>query len=248
MALAEIPPLAQAAARSLGAALLVAGCGRARAASRCSTRDGTLRGGLLAGALFAAEFACIFVGLQFTTASRMVVFIYLSPFVVALGMPFIARGERPGARAVAGLADRRSPAWPGPLPRALRQPAAGARPVARRRARRARRRAVGRDHAGDPRHRGWRARRPRRPCCTSWRCRARCWPGRRGRPASRWPAQLSALALGLAGLPDGDRHLRQLPALVLAGAPLPGHAAGRVHAADAGVRPDAPAWACWASR
>ena len=45
------------------------------------------------GSLFAAEFACIFLGLQFTTASRMAVFIYLSPFVVALGMPFIARSR-----------------------------------------------------------------------------------------------------------------------------------------------------------
>jgi len=67
-------------------------------------RDGSLAGGLLAGSLFAAEFACIFIGLQFTTASRMVVFIYLSPFVVALGMPFIARSERLNLRQMAGLA------------------------------------------------------------------------------------------------------------------------------------------------
>jgi drug/metabolite transporter (DMT)-like permease len=58
----------------------------------------------LAGLLFAAEFACIFVGLQFTTASRMVVFIYLSPFVVAMGMPLIARGERLAASQWLGLA------------------------------------------------------------------------------------------------------------------------------------------------
>ena len=57
-------------------------------------RDGSLPGGLGAGLLFAAEFACIFIGLQFTSASRMVVFLYLSPFVVALGMPFISRAER----------------------------------------------------------------------------------------------------------------------------------------------------------
>ncbi|MFZ9432853.1 MAG: DMT family transporter [Burkholderiaceae bacterium] len=50
-------------------------------------------GGLLAGALFAAEFAMIFWGLQHTHASRMIVFIYLSPFVVAIGMPWIARSE-----------------------------------------------------------------------------------------------------------------------------------------------------------
>ncbi|MES2957935.1 MAG: DMT family transporter [Pseudomonadota bacterium] len=93
VALAEIAPLTQAAARSLGAALLVLAWARWRGI-KLTARDGTLRGGLLAGVLFAVEFACIFVGLQFTSASRMAVFIYLSPFVVALGMPFIARGER----------------------------------------------------------------------------------------------------------------------------------------------------------
>jgi drug/metabolite transporter (DMT)-like permease len=66
-------------------------------------RDGSGVGGLLAGALFAAEFACIFIGLQFTSASRMVVFLYLSPFVVALGMPWIAHGERLSGRQWAGL-------------------------------------------------------------------------------------------------------------------------------------------------
>lgn len=92
VALAEIPPLAQAGARSLGAALLLALWARWRGLS-IWTRDGTGVGGWLAGALFAAEFACIFVGLQYTAASRMIVFIYLSPFIVALGMPLIARDE-----------------------------------------------------------------------------------------------------------------------------------------------------------
>ncbi len=55
--------------------------------------DGTLQAGLLAGLLFAAEFACIFLGLQYTTASRMTVFIYLAPFVVALGMSLVLRKE-----------------------------------------------------------------------------------------------------------------------------------------------------------
>ena len=65
--------------------------------------DGSLAGGLLAGSLFAVEFGCIFFGLQFTAASRMIVFIYLAPFVVALGMPFISRAERLNRRQVAGL-------------------------------------------------------------------------------------------------------------------------------------------------
>jgi drug/metabolite transporter (DMT)-like permease len=92
-ALPQVPPLWQAGVRSLGAALLVFGWAHWRGIPLFE-RDATLRGGLLAGSLFAAEFACIFVGLQFTTASRMAVFIYLSPFVVALGMPLIVRSER----------------------------------------------------------------------------------------------------------------------------------------------------------
>jgi len=92
-ALLEMPPLWQAAARSLGAAALLAAWARARGLPIWA-RDGTGRAGLLAGLLFAAEFGCIFVGLQYTGASRMVVFIYLAPFVVALGMPLIAASER----------------------------------------------------------------------------------------------------------------------------------------------------------
>ncbi|MDP3083321.1 MAG: DMT family transporter [Rubrivivax sp.] len=93
VALAEIPPLLQAAARSLGAAALLMLWAQRRGLALWQ-RDGTAGAGLLAGALFAAEFACIFIGLQFTTASRMVVFIYLSPFVVALGMPLLSARER----------------------------------------------------------------------------------------------------------------------------------------------------------
>ncbi|MEO6031958.1 MAG: DMT family transporter [Burkholderiaceae bacterium] len=93
VALAEVPPLWQAAARSVVGALLVWLWARFRGIPLFG-RDATLPGGLLAGGLFAGEFVCIFVGLQYTTASRMVVFIYIAPFVVALGMPFIARAER----------------------------------------------------------------------------------------------------------------------------------------------------------
>ena len=101
-ALPEVPALWQAAARSLGGAVLVWCWSRLRGIA-LFTPDGSLAGGLLAGALFGAEFLCIFVGLQFTTASRMVVFIYISPFVVALGMPFIARAERLSVVQMAGL-------------------------------------------------------------------------------------------------------------------------------------------------
>lgn len=102
LALPQVPPLLQAGLRSLvAAALLLIWC-QARGVSVWQA-DGTGRAGLLAGSLFATEFACIFLGLQYTSASRMSVFLYLSPFVVALGMPFIARHERLRVPQLAGL-------------------------------------------------------------------------------------------------------------------------------------------------
>jgi len=101
-ALPEVPALWQATLRSSGAAILVWLWARGRGIALLE-HDRTSAGGLVAGALFAAEFFCIFVGLQFTTASRMVVFIYIAPFVVALGMPLIARSERLGLVQSAGL-------------------------------------------------------------------------------------------------------------------------------------------------
>ena len=101
-ALTEIGPLWQAGLRSVVAGLLVWLWALSRGI-KLFERDGSLWGGLIAGLLFAAEFGCIFVGLQYTSASRMVVFIYLAPFVVALGMPWIARGEALSARQWVGL-------------------------------------------------------------------------------------------------------------------------------------------------
>lgn len=101
-ALTEITPMWQAGLRSAVAAVLVWLWARARGIALFN-RDGSLPGGLLVGSLFAAEFACIYAGMQYTTAARMVVWIYLSPFVVALGMPFIAHAERLSLRQSAGL-------------------------------------------------------------------------------------------------------------------------------------------------
>ena len=89
----EVPPLWQASLRFVGAtALLWLWC-QWRGVSLFQ-RDGTLLGGLLAGLLFAGEFACIYIGLQYTTASRLTVFLYTSPFVVALLLPRFVPGER----------------------------------------------------------------------------------------------------------------------------------------------------------
>ena len=89
----EVPPLWQASLRMAGAcALLLAWCAVRRVP--LFERDGTLPAGLLAGSLFAAEFCCIYLGLRDTTASRFTVFLYTSPFVVALLLPRFVPSER----------------------------------------------------------------------------------------------------------------------------------------------------------
>lgn len=102
VALPEVPPLLQLSIRSGVAALLLLGWMRWRGIT-FDWHDGTLRPGLLAGSLFATEFACVFVGLQHTTAARSVVFVNLSPFVVALVLARLVPGERLGAAQAGGL-------------------------------------------------------------------------------------------------------------------------------------------------
>ena len=81
---AGISPVWQAGLRSMGAAVLVWAWAMARGV-RLFERDGTLWPGLIAGLLFSGEFALLFWALEFTTASRGVIFLYTAPFVVALG-------------------------------------------------------------------------------------------------------------------------------------------------------------------
>lgn len=93
MTLPEVPPLWQAALRFAGATtLLWLWCAWRRVP--LFERDGTLRAGLLAGVLFAGEFACIYLGLRDTAASRLTVFLYTSPFVVALLLPRFVPSEK----------------------------------------------------------------------------------------------------------------------------------------------------------
>ena len=97
-----IPPALQMGARSALAALLVLlWCALRR--RRLFQSDGSLWPGLGAGAMFGAEFLLIFWGLQYTTAARAVIFIYLTPFVVAVGAYFLL-GEALGPRKLVGLA------------------------------------------------------------------------------------------------------------------------------------------------
>lgn len=84
LALPDIPPLLQATMRSTGGLLVLLLVAWVRGVPMFR-RDGTLKPGLLAGLLFGLEFILIYRGLLYTTASRAVVFLYVAPFVVALG-------------------------------------------------------------------------------------------------------------------------------------------------------------------
>jgi drug/metabolite transporter (DMT)-like permease len=101
--LAEVAPAFQAAIRFAGATvLLLLWC--AWRGVRLFAGDGSLRAGLLAGSLFAAEFACLYVGLQYTSASRLTVFLYTSPFWVAALLPIWVKSEKLRPMQWAGLA------------------------------------------------------------------------------------------------------------------------------------------------
>lgn len=103
VAIVGVSPVAQAGLRSAGAVVLVWLWARLRAIPLFE-RDGTLPAGMLAGAMFAAEFALIYWGLEYTSASRGVVFLYTTPFIVALGAHLLLPGERLRRWQWAGLA------------------------------------------------------------------------------------------------------------------------------------------------
>ena len=97
LTLAGISPVLQVGLRSTFAALLVFIWARSRG-QRLFDSDGSLRPGLLVGLLFGLEFICIFVGLQYIGASRMVVFLYTAPCFTVLGLHWFVPGERIGWR------------------------------------------------------------------------------------------------------------------------------------------------------
>ena len=66
-------------------------------------KDNTLVPGIGAGLLFALEFGLIYWGLEYTSASRAVIFIYTSPFVVALGVHLLVPKERLGRLQLLGM-------------------------------------------------------------------------------------------------------------------------------------------------
>lgn len=102
LALHGATPVAQAAIRSGVATLLLLAWAQVRAIPLFE-RDRTLVPGTIAGLLFGAEFFLIYFGLNYTAASRMVVFVALSPILTALGLAWLVPGERLGGVQWAGV-------------------------------------------------------------------------------------------------------------------------------------------------
>ncbi len=93
--LTELPPFFQASLRFMGAtALLMLWC-KWRNIPLWG-HDGSFKPGVIAGLLFAVEFSAIYMGLQFTSASRLTVFLYTSPFWVAVLVPLWVPAEKIG--------------------------------------------------------------------------------------------------------------------------------------------------------
>jgi len=97
-----VSPVLQSGIRSVCAAILVWIWMAARREPMLE-KDGTLWWGIAIGLLFAGEFVFIYLGLNYTNASRAVIFLYMSPFVVALGSQFFIPGEHLGKIQVIGL-------------------------------------------------------------------------------------------------------------------------------------------------
>lgn len=100
---ADIAPLAQIAIRSMLAAFLVIGVAYARGV-RVADARAVFWPGIAVGVGFASEFSFVALGLGYTTASHMSVFLYTAPIFAALGLHFLVPGEQLGRRHWLGIA------------------------------------------------------------------------------------------------------------------------------------------------
>ncbi len=99
----EMPPVLQVGLRSFFSAVMVLVMMLARGGN-LFLHDGTLRPGILAGLLFGGEFVVVSVGLNFTTAGHMAVFLYTAPVFTALGLHWNIAEERLSRRQWRGVA------------------------------------------------------------------------------------------------------------------------------------------------
>ncbi len=97
-----ISPVLQAGIRSIIATVLLSVWMLARHI-RPFEKDGSGFPGVMVGLLFSIEFALMFWGLSYTSASRAVIFIYIAPFIVVLGIHWLIPEERLGRLQVGGM-------------------------------------------------------------------------------------------------------------------------------------------------
>ncbi|MEE4604496.1 MAG: DMT family transporter [Desulfobacteraceae bacterium] len=97
-----ISPILQASMRSVGASILL-WIWMVVHRQPILEKDGTLWWGIAAGLLFTAEFIFVYWGLEFTNASRAIIFLNISPFIVALGAQLFIPGEQLRIIQVVGL-------------------------------------------------------------------------------------------------------------------------------------------------
>lgn len=97
-----ISPIWQSGIRSIGSTILLL-IWMAVRRQPLMEKDGSLWYGIVAGLLFSMEFLLVYWGLEFTNASRSAIFLYLSPFVVAIGAHLFIPGEKLRRIQVAGL-------------------------------------------------------------------------------------------------------------------------------------------------
>ena len=102
VAIEGISPVLQAGIRSIGATILVLIWMNVRRIPVLA-KDNTLWWGIAVGLLFSIEFILIYWGLNFTNASRAVIFLNTSPFAVALGAQLFIPGEKLNKIQVSGL-------------------------------------------------------------------------------------------------------------------------------------------------
>ncbi len=65
--------------------------------------DRMLFHGFMVGLLFGLEFVCIYFGMVYTDSARSVIFVYMSPFFVAVGAHLFLKGDRLTPLKVVGL-------------------------------------------------------------------------------------------------------------------------------------------------
>jgi len=102
IAVQSVPPALQGGIRSVGSAILLYLWMLARG-DRLRLDDGTFWWGMGVGAFFSVEFLLLYWGLEFTSASRSVIFLYTMPFFTVTGAHWFVPGEQMGKTQLVGL-------------------------------------------------------------------------------------------------------------------------------------------------